>query len=198
LTTSVWFWTVLGFVLGSIPFALLIGHIALNMDIRSVGDGNPGAGNVWRAGGWRVGMLAVAMDFMKGAVPVYVAHFQVGIESWALFPVAFAPILGHAISPFLGFRGGKAVSASFGVWVGVMGLQGFLGLGIAIGIFYLFLESDSWPMIFGTGAFLLYLLLVSATGAILLLAIANLAVFTWKHWPALVLPIHLRHRSAQS
>ncbi|MCX5971128.1 MAG: glycerol-3-phosphate acyltransferase [Coprothermobacterota bacterium] len=191
LTTSVVFWTVLGFVLGSIPFAPLIGRIALNVDIRQVGDGNPGAGNVWRAGGWRVGMLAVAFDFMKGAVPVYVAHFQAGIEGWPLLPVALAPVLGHALSPFLRFRGGKAVAVSFGIWSGVLGWQGFFGLGISIGLFHLFVESDAWTIILGTATFLLALILFGAPPEILLLAVLNLVLFTWKHWRELAFPIHL-------
>ena len=72
------FWTLLAFLCGSIPFSLLVGFWLLEVDIRRYGDGNPGAANVIRVGGWRVGMLATLLDSFKGAAPVgaasYLAH----------------------------------------------------------------------------------------------------------------------------
>ena len=113
------FWVILGFVLGSIPFSLLVGKFALNTDIRSLGDGNPGGFNVWRAGGRFWAFLAVLLDGFKGAIPVGLAHYVFGVNSWLLIPVALAPLLGHIFSPFLKFRGGKGLSTNFGIWLGL-------------------------------------------------------------------------------
>ena len=110
-------WTVIGFALGSIPFSVILGRAVLGKDIRQYGDGNPGGTNVARASGSKLlGALAIILDMLKGAVPVALAHYVVGVDGWALVPVMLAPILGHAWSPFLRFRGGKAIAATFGVW----------------------------------------------------------------------------------
>nr|BAL53049.1 hypothetical conserved protein [uncultured Chloroflexota bacterium] len=114
------FWVVFGYLCGSIPFAFLVGKFLAHRDIRTVADGNPGATNVIRAGGWKVGMLAVLLDILKGFIPVYLAR-QSGLSEWSLVPVALAPILGHATQPFLGFRGGKALGASGGAWMALIG-----------------------------------------------------------------------------
>ncbi|NIV30941.1 MAG: hypothetical protein GWN58_16055, partial [Anaerolineae bacterium] len=102
-------WTGLAYLLGAIPFPFWLGRLAARRDIRSFGDGNPGAINAWKAGGWRVGLPALLLDYLKGAVPVGLAHFQYSLSGWCLVPVALAPVLGHASTPFLKFRGGKAV-----------------------------------------------------------------------------------------
>ena len=112
-------WSLFGFVLGSLPFSVWIGKLALQKDIRQVGDHNPGATNVMRAGGIAWYILALILDIMKGALPVGLATYIAGIDDWSLIPIAFTPPLGHAFSPFLKFRGGKAIATSFGIWIGL-------------------------------------------------------------------------------
>ncbi|MBM4467527.1 MAG: hypothetical protein FJ014_18565, partial [Chloroflexi bacterium] len=58
------FWAVLGFVLGSMPFSFWLGRLFAQADIRHYGDGNPGAANAWRAGGWRLGLPASLLDYL--------------------------------------------------------------------------------------------------------------------------------------
>ncbi len=101
-------WTVVGFVCGSLMFAYWLGRLWLHVDIRDYGDGNPGAGNAWRAGGWRLGLPAALLDYAKAAIPVALAHYGAGIDGWGIVPVALAPVLGHAFSPFMGFRAARA------------------------------------------------------------------------------------------
>jgi glycerol-3-phosphate acyltransferase PlsY len=110
-------WTAIGFLLGSIPFSVILGRVLLGKDIRQYGDGNPGGTNVGRASGKKLlGALAIAIDMAKGGVPVALAYYVFGVTGWGLTPVMLAPILGHAYSPFLKFRGGKAIAVTFGVW----------------------------------------------------------------------------------
>ena len=66
-------WIMIGFVSGSVPWALLIGKAVVSKDIRTVGDGNPGAANVWKSGGWMVGMLSLVLEICKWLVPVHLA-----------------------------------------------------------------------------------------------------------------------------
>lgn len=109
----------LGFLVGAIPFALVIGKLIFNIDIRSYGDGNPGATNLWKARGFGWAVLAYIFDFSKGAVPVGICFHLCHIQDWWIVPVAVAPIAGHAFSPFLRFRGGKAIATTYGVWAGI-------------------------------------------------------------------------------
>ena len=113
------FWVILGFSLGSIPFSLLVGKFALHTDIRSLGDGNPGGFNVWKAGGRFWAAFAVLLDGFKGAIPVGLAHYLFGIDGWPLIPVALAPLVGHIFSPILKFNGGKGLATTFGIWLGL-------------------------------------------------------------------------------
>ena len=63
-------WVILAYFAGSIPFSFILGKIFLASDIREVGDMNPGAANAWKAGGARVGVPALILDFSKGMLPV--------------------------------------------------------------------------------------------------------------------------------
>ena len=117
-------WFLLAFLCGSLPFSVWIGRLALGADIRQFGDANPGATNVLRAGGKGAAAVALLLDFLKGAIPVGLAHFQGGVNGWPLAAVAVAPVLGHAFSPFLGLRGGKAVAVTGGGWGGLTGWGG--------------------------------------------------------------------------
>ncbi|HEY58692.1 MAG TPA: glycerol-3-phosphate acyltransferase [Anaerolineae bacterium] len=81
-------------------------------DIRRYGDGNPGAYNVFRAGGRVSGATASGLEVLKGLVLIALAcrHVPVAVCPWA----AWAAVAGHAFSPWLGFRGGKAIAVSLG------------------------------------------------------------------------------------
>ncbi|HXF86187.1 MAG TPA: glycerol-3-phosphate acyltransferase [Anaerolineales bacterium] len=119
--STILFWSLFGYLCGSIPFAVLIGRLIVKVDPRTVGDGNPGSTNVWIAGGWKIGLTTVALEILKGFIPVHLAQ-RAGVSEWALIPVGFAPILGHATQPFLGWHGGKALGATGGVWLAFAGL----------------------------------------------------------------------------
>ncbi len=174
-------WTVLAFLSGSLPFSLWIGRLVARADVRRYGDGNPGAANAWKAGGWRAGVPALLLDYLKGATPVALARFGAGISGWELVPVALAPILGHAFSPFLHFRGGKAVAATFGAWTGLTLWAGPTVLGLALGLAYALNATDAWSALFGLFVLLLYLLLSGAPAPFLAVWAGNFALVLWKH-----------------
>ena len=93
-------WTIIGFCSGSIPFSYWLGKIFLHTDIRQYGDGNPGAFNAWRAGKYKIGLPALILDYLKGAIPVGLAKNVFGISGFGLIPIALSPVFGHAFSPF--------------------------------------------------------------------------------------------------
>ena len=139
-------WSLFGFFLGSLPFSVWIGQLALRKDIRQVGDHNPGATNVMRAGGLAWYAIALILDFSKAALPVGLATYIVGIDGWSLIPIAIAPPLGHAFSPFLKFRGGKAVAASFGIWIGLTLWKIPLVSLLYLSIFALLITPAGWAV----------------------------------------------------
>jgi glycerol-3-phosphate acyltransferase PlsY len=181
MTGTALFWTGLGFLLGSMPFSLWLGHLFLRADVRRYGDGNPGATNAWRAGGWRVGLLALCLDYLKGAVPVGLAHFNLGVSGWGLVTVALAPVLGHAFSPFLRFRGGKALAATFGIWTGLTLGEAPIILGLLLGLFLFVQESDGWAVLLGLLVFGAHLALQGANLYILVIWGTNALLLAWKY-----------------
>ncbi len=186
-------WACLGFFLGSIPFSVIIGKIFLSKDIREFGDRNPGAANIWRAGGGTaLGMLAVLLDLSKGFVPVFLARFWFGVSGIGLVAVALAPVLGHAFSPFLRFRGGKAIAATFGVWAGFTLFECTLALGVSMGAIHLWQKNNAWTVFIGFMGLLAYLLIRHADPFTLSIWAGNAAVVIWKHLPELREPMRLR------
>lgn len=188
---NILFWVLLGFWLGAIPFSVLIGNVALKKDIRLYGDGNPGGTNVIRAGGRLWGAVAILLDYFKGAAPVGLAHFFAGVTDWPLAIVALAPVLGHAYSPFLSYRGGKAVAVTFGIWTGLTLWSGPVLLGLSLGLFFVLLLDDAWAVALSMVALLAYLLLSHAALPIMIVWLGNLLILIWKHraglahWPRL-------------
>ena len=126
MTQVWWMWIIVGYLLGSIPFGLLIAQ-ARGVDIRKVGSGNIGATNVGRVLGKKWGLLCFFLDVLKGAVPVLIAGFFMGflgqvdlhpIESWRWLAVAGAAMAGHIFPVWLGFKGGKGVATGLGAVLG--------------------------------------------------------------------------------
>ncbi|GAB4405361.1 MAG: glycerol-3-phosphate acyltransferase [Anaerolineales bacterium] len=186
------FWVVLGFLAGSIPFSVWLGRLLLRADIRRYGDGNPGAANAWRAGGWPVGLLAVLLDYLKGAIPVGFAHFSLGMHGPALAAMALAPVMGHAFSPFLRFRGGKAVAVTFGIWTGLTLGEVPILLGVLLGVFFFMLAADSWSVMLGMAGVLVHLLLRGHAPILLAVWAGNTLILAWKHRASLRLPFRFR------
>lgn len=188
------YWTVIGFFSGSIPFSLILGRLAGQADIRQYGDHNPGAANVVRAAGWGWGLAAVLLDGFKAAIPVGIAWFVVGIHGWLLVPVALAPILGHAFSPWLRFRGGKAVASSFGTWAGLtIGVVPTL-LGLLLGLSFYLIKNSGWAVMFtflviGSFIWFYYGPLYPEFRWVWL---GNLALLAFKHRHELVQPPQIR------
>ncbi|MCU0496058.1 MAG: glycerol-3-phosphate acyltransferase [Anaerolineae bacterium] len=192
-----WLWAVLGFFLGSIPFSVLIGRIAVKQDIRAYGDGNPGAFNVLRAAGWKWGGLAIFLDIGKGALPVGLAVYIAQISGLPLLTAVIAPVLGHAFSPFLRFNGGKAIATTGGIWIGLtLGIVAFVGM-IALIVWYLVLTSSAWAVMFTMITALIFMIAIQAPSLWLIVWGLNLALLIWKHRAELGQPPRFKTRTRQ-
>jgi glycerol-3-phosphate acyltransferase PlsY len=105
----------LGYLLGSIPFALIVARMAGAGDLRRLGSGNPGATNVARVVGLLAGLVVALLDIGKGALSVLVARHLVESPAAPAF-AGLAAIIGHLYPLWVGFRGGKGVATAAGVF----------------------------------------------------------------------------------
>lgn len=111
-----------GYLLGSIPFGLLLTRAAGLGDVRTIGSGNIGATNVLRTGSKKLAALTLLLDALKGTVAVLVAHrigADYGFAILAGLVAALGAFLGHLYPVWLRFKGGKGVATYIGVLLGV-------------------------------------------------------------------------------
>ncbi|MGE0598096.1 MAG: glycerol-3-phosphate 1-O-acyltransferase PlsY [Dehalococcoidia bacterium] len=157
---------VLGYLLGSLPWGLIVGFIWLRRDIRESGSGKTGTTNVLRTAGKIPAALVMILDIAKGAVPALVGRYAFDSDGAAVAG-ACAAVVGHVWPVFAGFRGGRGVASTYG---GVLGLAPILSLG--------------FPVI---GALLVaatrYVSVMSVVGVPLCaILIAIAAAIGWTHW----------------
>jgi len=144
------------FWLGACPFSVWVGRWLLGKNIRDYGDTNPGAANVFRAGGRKVFILAAVLDVAKGVPFVILAYSLFGFSAPIVMAIGLCAILGHAFSPILQFKGGKALGVTIGVLIALpqremlVSFMSFMLLG------YLFIEIDAWIAMLGAIGTLAY------------------------------------------
>ena len=129
-------WIVAAYLVGGIPFGFLIGKLR-GVDVRTVGSKNIGATNVFRTVGKKWGLLAFALDVAKGLVPTLLAKQAVASgavdASWLPLTVGVVCVLGHMLTPYMKFRGGKGVATAFGMLIALVPAL----IGVAFAVFSL-------------------------------------------------------------
>jgi glycerol-3-phosphate acyltransferase PlsY len=170
------------FLLSSCPFSVIIGRWFLGKDIRDYGDANPGAANVFRAGGQKLGYLAVLLDIAKGIPFVFLAHTVFGLSNWVVVLAGAGAILGHAFSPFLRWRGGKAIAVTFGVLIALPQHEALFAFVVFVIVGILVLDNDAWGMLFGASGTLAFLAITGESSWELIMMLAILAIFAVKHF----------------
>jgi glycerol-3-phosphate acyltransferase PlsY len=108
---------VIGYLLGSIPFGLVLTRMAGLGDVRAIGSGNIGATNVLRTGNKKLAGATFLLDALKGTVSVLICSHFFGIEAGML--AGFAAFIGHIFPVWIGFKGGKGVATYLGVLLGL-------------------------------------------------------------------------------
>jgi len=116
-TTALIFFAAFGYLLGSIPFGLILAKSMNLGDLRKIGSGNIGATNVLRTGNKRAAALTLLLDGGKGAAAVLIARLFAAEDAVQL--AAFAAFIGHCFPIWLGFRGGKGVATFLGLTLAI-------------------------------------------------------------------------------
>jgi glycerol-3-phosphate acyltransferase PlsY len=129
------------------------------------------------------------------------------VVGWPLIAVALAPILGHAFSPLLNFRGGKAVAVTGGVWSGLTLWEGPTIGGLLLGVAYLLIAVDGWAVLAAVAGLVAYLLITppgwNIVGVrpepwlIVAIGLGNVGILAWKHRHDLAKPLAWRIQRTQ-
>ena len=129
------------YLLGSVPFGVVLTRVFTGKDVRSVGSGNIGASNVTRAAGKAAGILTLVLDAAKASVPMLLARRWLGEDAagaqWWAVAVGLAAFFGHLYPVWLGFKGGKGVASALGVFLvlaPVPSLLAVLAFGVSFGV----------------------------------------------------------------
>ena len=113
-----------GYILGSIPFGLVLVYLVTRQDIRTIGSGNIGATNVLRSGRKELAFLTLILDALKGAIAFFIVCLWLPPESAAL--AGFGAVVGHCFPVWLRFAGGKGVATGMAVITVVVPFTGFI------------------------------------------------------------------------
>lgn len=183
MTLTIAIWAIATYLIASIPFSLIVGRIFLSKDIRKFGDGNPGATNIRRAGGsiW-IYLIALFADGFKGLFPVGIPYWLMGWSSWEIMPVALAAIFGHAFSIFLGFKGGKAIAVSAGIWIGLIVFEAALVIPLTLVFWFYVVSEDEWAITLTMLSLFAYILYTRSNDtALLIIWFVNMALILYTH-----------------
>lgn len=135
---------VAAYLLGSIPFGLIVSHLAGVDDIRKLGSGNIGAANVWRVAGFKTAIWVFIGDIGKGALAVVLARYFATGNAAAiridhlLVICALAAVLGHVFPVFLKFRGGKGVNTALGAIAALLLIETLIAFAVFVVMVMLF------------------------------------------------------------
>jgi len=166
-----------GYLLGSIPFGVILTRMATGEDVRSIGSGNIGATNVLRTGRKDLAFSTLILDAGKGAVALLVARYLFGSEVAGAI-AGGAAFLGHLFPVWLGFRGGKGVATFFGLLLAAAWPLGLMAGATWLLVAALFRMSSLAALIAAVAAPVYAVLPLEALGLPAPAPVAVLAVFT--------------------
>lgn len=164
---------IIGYLLGSIPWGLLLTRLAGLGDIRRIGSGNIGATNVLRTGSKSLAAATLVLDLLKGLAAVLIGRL------WgpnAVLAAAGAVVLGHMFPVWLGFRGGKGVATALGVLFALAWPVALAAIGLWLLIAILFRYSSLAALVATVGAAAISGIVVERNQALLIAAIAVLVI----------------------
>jgi glycerol-3-phosphate acyltransferase PlsY len=186
---------IIGYLLGSIPFGLILAKRMAHVDVREYGSGAIGATNVSRTAGVKIGLLSGVLDFAKGTAAVFISRLIIGNSYVIAGPFSFGPLFGavlaglaavagHSWSIYLKFHGGKSVAVFFGGLVALLWVVAlFGGEVLALGATStLFMSLGSLAGVVGTYAILIPLTISNRLSPdYLLYAFGGTAIVIYQH-----------------
>jgi len=174
-----------GYLVGSIPFGVIVGRACRGVDVRKYGSGNIGFANVLRVLGPGPAAVVLAGDALKGCLPVVAGRVLLtgwGVHDLWLLAVGLAAILGHSFSIFLRFRGGRAVATTGGVLLAMCWPAALVGLGV-------------WLLVVGLTRYISLASMSAAAAVPIYMALTGARLESGLFWTAIGALVILRHLS---
>ncbi len=168
-----------GYLIGSLPFAVIVSRLFGLADPRSFGSGNPGATNVLRTGHKFAAALTLLGDAAKGWCAMAIVA-KLGAGDTAVALTGLMAFLGHLFPVFLGFKGGKGVATALGV---LIGLDGWLAAGAALAwlVTALVTRYSSLAALVATGVTLLLALVLHVPSPLVAVVLPICLLLVWRH-----------------
>ena len=161
------------YLMGSIPFGLILTKIFLNKDIREIGSGNIGATNALRTGNKLIGYSTLIFDIAKAIVPVIYVKFN---YPDLIYVASFCAFLGHVFPIWLKFKGGKGVATYVGILFSINIILGLIFVG-SWGIVFLLFRYSSLSSIIGSMSVPIYILITGQINNAIFFAIMFILIF---------------------
>ncbi len=155
-----------GYLLGSIPTAVIVSRRVAGVDIRTLGDANMGARNVSRTLGWKPAVVVAVVDFAKGAAPVMLARALRLDLAWQI-AAGIGALLGHDFPLFARFQGGQGLATTLGVLMVLATPQMSVGLAV-YGLLYLLTRNSDLGAGVGIGLAVLLMVLAAQPAGVIL------------------------------
>ncbi|WP_282169848.1 glycerol-3-phosphate 1-O-acyltransferase PlsY [Ruegeria atlantica] len=175
--TQLILWAALGYLMGSIPFGMVLAKVMGLGNLRNIGSGNIGATNVLRTGNKTAAALTLIFDAAKGGVAVLSARALAGEDAAQI--AALAALLGHCFPVWLGFKGGKGVATFLGIWLALdwrVGVACCLTWLVAAAIW----RISSLAALAAAATSTIWALLLTGSQTLLLAGVLTLLVY-WRH-----------------
>ncbi len=163
------------YLLGSVPFGLILTRLAGLGDVRSIGSGNIGATNVLRTGNKGLAAMTLFLDMAKAMVPIMLLANRPQDQAW----LGLCVVLGHCFPVFLKFRGGKGVATALGVYAGISLILGGYFAVVWLGMAFVFRYSSLAALVSVAVMPVVFGVVMGWGGMVPLVAISALVV--WRH-----------------
>lgn len=170
-------WSLIGYLLGSIPMGLILAKLMGLGDLRQIGSGNIGTTNVLRTGSKTAAALTLILDAAKGAIPVLLARHFAGEDAAQL--AALAAMLGHCFPVWLNFKGGKGVATFLGVMLALHWPTGLICCALWLAGAALSRISSMGALTAAAGS--TFAVIATGNGQMLILCIALTLLIFWRH-----------------
>ena len=161
---------VVAYLVGAIPFGVIIGRVFRGVNIRSYGSGGSGATNVNRTLGPYAGAVVLASDVGKGLIVTAIARYAVEGDAWLIAAAGTIAVLGHMFPVYIRFKGGKGVATGLGALAVISPISAAIALsGVAIAAITRYVSLGS---VIGAGL---------SQGLLIIFSIFDLTIFGWEH-----------------
>ena len=161
----------LGYILGSLPWALWITRLFKGIDVRDVGSGHVTTTNTIRQAGWIAGILVLVLDIGKGFLPTYLAY-KAGFPDWLVALTGALAVVGHCWPIFAQFRGGMGLATTGGSLIAINLLSLPIGLGVIISL-VLLIKHSARAAFFTALLLPVVMLLLGLRGTVIWVSIAS-------------------------